>query len=494
MRSTLLRLMLLMLPLNAAMGQLSLTINLRSPMPAELSAWQRDQTILQLIVNNPTPTMLRAVRFSFTIRRVDDNRIVVRSLDNNPEIVRFDFGPGATLRYGPDLYNPDAVSVDRSIQQQTQATNSLPEGQYELCVRLLDPSGQDLLAAPACRTFLVVIPDPPVLLSPPDSSVAEERTPLMFSWTPVNLAGKTAHYRLRIVPVFRGQTGREALERNQPLIDNGEQGTVTTSYLLGPGQPRVSSYPDALGFAWQVQALDEFGQPATRNFGKSAIGYVRSPALLPPVVIKPHLPDTLILGGWRIAVEKYDTTVTLHDSTGPSGIGHVIFNCASSIIVVPPWWKAIGLVTKAFDVVRAVTDSSKTLGLDQARVVQPDAAIGDRLYFHMPQASSHADEILNKNAYLDWLKKQPPAGIRVRFRDIGWLGPLKRTVVLTKGVAWYPTLPPDFRLFAGDRFDDDHHKGRARTRERAPAPLHRQCSHMHACRDPPADERDHAGL
>ncbi|MGA9121394.1 MAG: hypothetical protein WB699_18650, partial [Bacteroidota bacterium] len=435
-------LMLLLVPAGTALGQLSLTINLRSPMPSELSAWERDRTLVQLFVNNASQSAYRGIRLSFTIRRLDNDRIVARSQDAHPDIMRFDVPQGVTVRYGPDLYRSSAVTIDNSIQKQTQATNALPEGQYELCVRLLDPSGQDLLSAPACRSFVVVIPDPPILLSPRDSTIAEGRTPVMFSWTPVNVAGKVAHYRLRIAPVYRGQSSRDALDRNQPLFDNGVQGIMVTSFLLGPDQPQFNLYPDAVGFAWQVQALDEFGQPATRNLGQSNIGYLRTPLVVPPIIIKPHLPDTLILGGWRIAVEKYDSAWTSHDSLGPGGIGRIVFNCSSSIVVVPPWWKATGLIAKAFDVVRTVTDSSRNLSLNEAQIVQPNANIGDRLYLNLPQAKSHVDEVLNKNAYIDWLKKIPPVGMRVQFRDARWIGPVKRTVILTGGVAWYPTVPP----------------------------------------------------
>jgi hypothetical protein len=41
----------------------------------------------------------------------------------------------------------------------------------------------------------------------------------------------------------------------------------------------------------------------------------------------------------------------------------------------------------------------------------------------------------------DFFKKKPNYGIRVAFRDVKWSGPVKPTVILTEGLAWYPTLP-----------------------------------------------------
>jgi hypothetical protein len=164
--------------------------------------------------------------------------------------------------------------------------------------------------------------------------------------------------------------------------------------------------------------------------------------LIPSDKILPTLPDTLVLGGWRIAVERYDSAWTSLDSQRPSGIGRISFTCSTGPVVNPPWWKNIGLIKELFEVVPTVTDSTSQILLQDARLIEPNAKVGDKMTVDLPPDKTVSGKSFFKDSYLEWLKKLPPAGVRVRFRDVKWSGISKRTVVVTDGVAWYPTDPP----------------------------------------------------
>jgi hypothetical protein len=251
-------------------AQLSLTIIVRTPTPAQLSIWQNDPSVVQLIIVNSGGTHYSSVRVSFTVTD-QYNTTVAQSVDNSPNMPRFDIFPNSTTtKFGKDVINQNAVTINQSYRTKVITTNSLPEGSYQLCVHLLDQNGNQIAAGGLnCASFTVVIPDPPTLLLPADMSTVKIASPPTFTWTPVNIGGgQQTKYKLVIAPMYQGQTPKMAVEQNQPLFDK----TLTAnSYFYSQGNPPFSFYPSAKGFAWQVQALDPNGQPAARNDGKSEI-------------------------------------------------------------------------------------------------------------------------------------------------------------------------------------------------------------------------------
>lgn len=252
------------------LAQVSMNLITRSPMPSDLTTWESDRTVIQVIITNAGTTTYTNASVSFTVDDLSSGHRVISSRDGNPAIPHFTIGPSTTVtRSGPDVVSRDAVNVDASFQTIATTTNRLPEGEYQFCVRLLDQTGVEIATTGAtCRTFTVVIPDPPTLLRLDDAEVIATTTP-MFEWTPVYTSpGVQSQYKLRIAPMYAGQSGRDALERNTAALD---QLVTSTSLLYPPSAPHFDTYPDAIGFAWQVQAVDNTGAPAARNEGKSEI-------------------------------------------------------------------------------------------------------------------------------------------------------------------------------------------------------------------------------
>jgi hypothetical protein len=270
---------LLLLPTVALAQQLTVTVLLREPLPGEISAWRQDPTIVRVVVSSSAPTPAYPdARIGFELREFPSGRLLARSKDGHPLQPRVSIpsGPMTVVFTGPEILHEEAVElVATDIRDRVAATGMLPEGTYEFCVRLLDAQLRPIAATGnLCRTASVVLPDPPVLLTPADGSQLTTGTPLL-SWTPVQPTLGPVQYRLRIVPIYDGQDRRSAIERNSPIYETVLSGT---SLLYPPTAPPFALYPDATGFAWQVQALLPDGRPAARNQGKSQIF-----VFLPPV-------------------------------------------------------------------------------------------------------------------------------------------------------------------------------------------------------------------
>ncbi len=259
-------------------AQVQVTVIVRDPLPAAISAWREDPTLVRVIIISApgTPAYPGSI-VGFELRDLLTNRVLARSRNGHPHQPRIDIpaGPATLSLTGRDIVELEAIDVDRSIEAQVVATGLLPEGQYEFCIRLYDRELRPLaVTGQLCPRARVLAPDPPQLLSPADSSFLTTATPL-FTWTPIQPSVGLVRYRIRIAPIYGNQDRRSALERNAPLV---EQELATTSLLYSLPAPPWELYPEATGFVWQVQALTPDGRPAARNEGKSPIFLFYPPA------------------------------------------------------------------------------------------------------------------------------------------------------------------------------------------------------------------------
>jgi len=281
------------------------------------------------------------------------------------------------------------------------------------------------------------MPESPKLLGPTADELQDSESPIVLRWAPVVLApGRQAYYRLVIAPVFAGQTPEEALEENQPLF---ERLLTQPSFTNEPGSELFDQYPMAVAFAWQVQAVDPTGKPAAGNLGKSLVSSFAVRVKIPPPV-KKLIPQTLIAGSFSIAVEEYDRPSRSVNPRLPSGIGRVKFTCPPVVFPFP--WRSLRQIEKQFTVVQTITDSATQIDLAEAQLVNPSAKTGEKIQLQLPQRADASRQLVDRNILIGLYKGlKGPQGLRVRFRDVEWSGPLAPTVVLTEGTAWYPTRP-----------------------------------------------------
>ena len=279
-------------------------------------------------------------------------------------------------------------------------------------------------------------PGPLRLTSPLPGATHAEEEPLLFRWEPAAARpGESVLYRLVIVPVFQEQTADEALAQNKPLFEGI---TNETSFSYESGAPSFRLYPMVASFAWQVQPVDTGGHPLSGVMKSSAATFRLGP-IIPPVV-KKVIPGTLIAGTFRIDVEEYDSPSKSLDPKLPSGTGRVKFTCPPVVLPFP--WKGLKPLTKSFEVVQNVTDSLAQLSLTEALLVNPAVRPGETVQLSLPARNLASETLADRGLILGILKGlYGPQGIRVRFRDVAWKGMLAQTVILTDGVAWYPSSP-----------------------------------------------------
>ncbi len=262
-----------------AAAQVTMNVLLRRPTPTSLTEWRRDPSIVRLTILNGSHDRHENTIISIVIRDLNTDAIVASTRDDSPALPRFTLLPGQTLTLsGPDIIRQDAFDVDQSLRTTAITTDALPEGSYEFCVRLLASDGVTELAmmSPVCTPFDIIIPDPPQLITPYAEQILPLATNPVFQWTPVAPLPTSMRimYRLRVVPMFQGQTPRMAIESNPEILI--DKRIASTTMMYSPADKPFSAYPSAVAWAWQVQALDvstsTMGVPAARNEGKSEIG------------------------------------------------------------------------------------------------------------------------------------------------------------------------------------------------------------------------------
>ncbi|MCS7053491.1 MAG: hypothetical protein NZM09_07120, partial [Ignavibacterium sp.] len=271
MRKILLSIALLLLISENMISQINNSLIVRTPVPYRFSRLVEDPSIIQLFVVNTSGQEVRNFKVSFNLFGPDGSS-VAGTKDFHPRMNKFTLAPGQS-RYitGPEVLDPDAIEYDQSIYSSVLSSNMLPEGSYLLCVSLIDSAGIQIGNPPQiCQTITIYHPQPPELVSPFNEENLLNNLP-QFTWSPVVGADPSViiDYRLKIVKVFPGQTPRTAIDNNIPILDKI---VTNTTYQYLPSDVVLSGYPDIVGYAWQVQAIDRLTQqPAATREGKSEV-------------------------------------------------------------------------------------------------------------------------------------------------------------------------------------------------------------------------------
>ncbi|MDP4114578.1 MAG: carboxypeptidase-like regulatory domain-containing protein [Bacteroidota bacterium] len=149
------------------------------------------------------------------------------------------------------------------VRNRVVQSGRLPEGSYNLCLKLEDLNG-NVLTDNNCADFTIVYPSQPQLIAPLNNSDQYIQA-MTFQWTPVLVPGKlNVHYVLKIAELLAGQTPNQALSSNYPFFIKEDIQTNVFIYPNSGQQFQVNKK-----YVWQVQALDQFGFPLTSNQGKS---------------------------------------------------------------------------------------------------------------------------------------------------------------------------------------------------------------------------------
>jgi hypothetical protein len=230
------------------------------PFPSPyLSDWEHNPTIGSLTITNNTSSPTDVLIYLTLIRNSSG---VIATGNSNP----ISTSPGVPTQVNSDRFiDWGTVTYNTSTRDQAIQTGRLPEGEYNACVTVKDPSGA-ILASNVCAPFTIVYPSPPSLFLPVDGDSLTSSCPL-FTWTPVQVPpAYQLHYVLKIVEILSGQIPHQALLVNVVQYEDNNLLTTNIQYpmsalLLEPGK----------SYAWQVQAVDQNGFPPSGNEGRSEI-------------------------------------------------------------------------------------------------------------------------------------------------------------------------------------------------------------------------------
>ena len=183
------------------------------------------------------------------------------------------------------------------------------------------------------------------------------------------------------------------------------------------------------------------------------------------VIGKPRLPEikrptTLLIGDFTLAVEAYSNNgaqdIATKQVTGASGTAWVKFACGGTF-VIPGWLSTatLGAGLKrsfhAFEIAQSVTDPSKQISLDDARLIQPEAKAGQRMELELVLEKDDPHSIVSaKDAIIGGLKLKAGKGdALVRFESVTIAEVAGKTDVgrITQGSAVFPIDPANPSTF-----------------------------------------------
>jgi hypothetical protein len=281
--SLVLALIINLLILTPIYSQIDLKLIIRNPTPSDIYEWQQDPTIVQLIVNNQSTNDYQNATFGFKITN-EEGTLIAESKYNSPTARRFYIPTLVTSINGPQIIDVNSISFNRkallsnstAFMSSLALPTSIPEGFYEICISIYDQKENNITNYEEyCTNFTVLIPEPPIIISPMDDEFLISPFP-NFIWTPVtnySTGRNQIKYKLKICPVYKGQSPRTAIDRNPVLLEKND--LLTTSYIYMPSDMPFDYFKDVERFVWMVQAFDQDGKPATKNQGRSELGTFR---------------------------------------------------------------------------------------------------------------------------------------------------------------------------------------------------------------------------
>ena len=240
-----------------------------------LSDWEANPTFGTLTVFNPTGQD-QSVRLIYSV--VDQQGRVAAEGRSEPQVVPAD----APAIFDSPFEISGSSHHDSDLEDQMRRTGRLPEGDFRVCVAVVDLSGFQL--AEVCESFSVVYPDPPLLVAPLNQEVITSDD-VFFQWTPAQVPARfEVRYVLEVAEIQPGQLASEALGSNILHHHDPDVFGTQLQYPLGAQPFRTGSR-----YAWRVRALDGNGYPVSGNEGSSEIWTFEfdeaEPPALPPTAV-----------------------------------------------------------------------------------------------------------------------------------------------------------------------------------------------------------------
>ena len=256
-RAIIVLLLALLLSPQIAAAQVDVTLFV-DPYPSPYIAdWEIQAGIISLtVMNGPTDQELVIV---LTIEESTGRQIL--RVESDPQL----FAANEVVTYSSVSEVGGSIDYDTSYEDNILRTGRLPEGEFQICVRVEDAFGTEV-SPRQCEAFTILLPDPAYLLAPMNEEIVRTETPF-FQWTPLQLPlDFQLSFVLQIVEVLEGQMPYEAITSN--ILHFEDPDITVESYQYPLDAP---PFEEGKTYAWWVLALDQEGLAVTANQGRSEI-------------------------------------------------------------------------------------------------------------------------------------------------------------------------------------------------------------------------------
>lgn len=193
--------------------------------------------------------------------------------------------------------------ISRGIPMQELIENGLPEGSYQICVRVKGPDGAWISPDEpmGCSNFFNIrYGEPPMTVNPQCGATITQPAVqnIVFSWTPATNAPAWTKYTLKIVELIDSTQNPDAamLSATEPAFFETElQGRF--SFYYGPAQPTLEK---GRVYAWQVIAEERETQAKFSNNGRSPVCWFKWDPFEPPSIAIDAPAEKIVAGGAKL--------------------------------------------------------------------------------------------------------------------------------------------------------------------------------------------------
>jgi len=193
--------------------------------------------------------------------------------------------------------------ISRGIPMQELIENGLPEGSYQICVRVMGPDGAWISPDEpmGCSNFFNIrYGEPPMTINPQCGATITQPSVqnIVFSWTPATNAPAWTRYTLKIVELIDSTQNPDAamLSATEPAFFETElQGRY--SFLYGPAQPVLEK---GRIYAWQVIAEERETRAKFSNYGRSPVCWFKWDPFEPPSLMIEAPAEKKVTGGAKL--------------------------------------------------------------------------------------------------------------------------------------------------------------------------------------------------
>ena len=218
----------------ALSAQLTLSVNMSFEPDPDVLNWAAHPETVQLTVTN---TSDQTLEYKYLGRLTHNGQLV---LDNDPTKMPTEtIGPFETrISFAEDIFPSDAVEIHGNSAETYLKTNTIPGGQYLICIKLISLTGQDL-SPDNCKPFQITRYTQPSLIFPVATSPVTSVVRPIFSWSPVvPMPAFPVEYRLRVV---------EVPENTRSWVTTDEPGYYSSKWGSKEWMPKLQAIQEAGG-------------------------------------------------------------------------------------------------------------------------------------------------------------------------------------------------------------------------------------------------------